>query len=131
MEMKKIACGVILAVASMTTVMATEVGAPAPGPAASGASLAVPALGSLVGVSLVGDDGGEDNKAAPPHLRQLTRWREFVKDAQDSINWMITNIFIFIPAKAILPSDKLSDMFLPTIILYAALILVAKVFTTR
>ena len=53
MEMKKIACGVVLAAASMTAVMAAEVGAPAPGPAASGASVAVPALGSLVGASLV------------------------------------------------------------------------------
>ncbi|CAH2058441.1 unnamed protein product [Thlaspi arvense] len=47
MEMKNIACGVLFAAASMTTVMAAEVGAPAPGPASSGASLAVPALGSL------------------------------------------------------------------------------------
>ncbi|CAN7103161.1 unnamed protein product [Brassica rapa subsp. narinosa] len=47
MEMKKIACGVLFAAASMTAVMATEVGAPAPGPAASGASVVVPALGSL------------------------------------------------------------------------------------
>ncbi|KAL0740003.1 LOW QUALITY PROTEIN: hypothetical protein Bca4012_081516 [Brassica carinata] len=47
MEMKKIACGVLFAAASMTAVMATEAGAPAPGPAASGASVAVPALGSL------------------------------------------------------------------------------------
>ncbi|KAL0786161.1 hypothetical protein Bca101_002407 [Brassica carinata] len=53
MEMKTIACGVLFAAASMTTVMATDVGAPAPGPAASGASVAVPALGSLVGASLV------------------------------------------------------------------------------
>ncbi|VVB03063.1 unnamed protein product [Arabis nemorensis] len=53
MEMKKIAFGVVFAAAFMTAVMATEVGAPAPGPAASGASLAVPALGSLVGASLV------------------------------------------------------------------------------
>ncbi|CAL9246006.1 unnamed protein product, partial [Arabidopsis halleri] len=54
MEMKKIACGVLFAAASMTAVMAAdEVGAPAPGPAASAASVALPALGSLVGASLV------------------------------------------------------------------------------
>lgn len=52
MEMKKIACGVVFVAASMTAVMAAEVGAPAPGPS-SGASVAVPALGSLVGASLV------------------------------------------------------------------------------
>ncbi|KAH0912313.1 hypothetical protein HID58_035634 [Brassica napus] len=47
MEMKKIACGVIFAAASMTAVMAVEeAGAPAPGPA-SAASAALPALGSL------------------------------------------------------------------------------------
>ncbi|KAL0725484.1 hypothetical protein Bca4012_040083 [Brassica carinata] len=47
MEMKKIACGVLFAAASMTAVMAIEeAGAPAPGPA-SAASVALPALGSL------------------------------------------------------------------------------------
>ncbi|KAF8095787.1 hypothetical protein N665_0322s0008 [Sinapis alba] len=53
MEMKKIACGVLFAAASMSAVMAIEeAGAPAPGPA-SAASVALPALGSLVGASLV------------------------------------------------------------------------------
>ncbi|KAG2258324.1 hypothetical protein Bca52824_077618 [Brassica carinata] len=53
MEMKKIAFGVLFAAASMTAVMAVEeAGAPAPGPA-SAASAALPALGSLVGASLV------------------------------------------------------------------------------
>ncbi|KAF2591742.1 hypothetical protein F2Q70_00041081 [Brassica cretica] len=51
MEMKKIACGVLFAAASMTAVMAVEeAGAPAPGPA-SAASAALPALGSLIGAS--------------------------------------------------------------------------------
>ncbi|VVB06069.1 unnamed protein product [Arabis nemorensis] len=62
MEMKKIACGVLFAAASMTAVMALDINnamapvdmeAPAPAPAASAASVALPALGSLVGASLV------------------------------------------------------------------------------
>ncbi|KAF3437295.1 hypothetical protein FNV43_RR20048 [Rhamnella rubrinervis] len=53
MEMRKIACAVIFAAASVSAVMAQEPSqAPAPGPA-SGASASVPVLGSLVGASLV------------------------------------------------------------------------------
>ncbi|KAM7474562.1 hypothetical protein LguiB_021805 [Lonicera macranthoides] len=51
MEMKKIACAALMAAASMSTVLAqTEAPAPAP---ASDATAALPALGSLVGASLL------------------------------------------------------------------------------
>ncbi|KAM7470306.1 hypothetical protein LguiA_008489 [Lonicera macranthoides] len=51
MEMKKIACAALVAAASMSAVLAqTEAPAPAP---ASDATAALPALGSLVGASLL------------------------------------------------------------------------------
>ncbi|KAK4757934.1 hypothetical protein SAY87_019235 [Trapa incisa] len=55
MEMKKIACAVIFAAAaSMSAVVAAEVpsAAPAPSPS-SGAAAALPAVGSLIGASVV------------------------------------------------------------------------------
>ncbi|EXC48805.1 hypothetical protein L484_000818 [Morus notabilis] len=53
MEMKKIACAVIFAAASVSAVMANDaVAAPAPAPT-GGTSASLPALGSLVGASLV------------------------------------------------------------------------------
>ncbi|KAJ4828006.1 Arabinogalactan protein 23 [Turnera subulata] len=52
MEMKKVACAVLFAAASMSAVMATEVEAPAQAPT-SGAFSSLPALGSLVGASIV------------------------------------------------------------------------------
>ncbi|KAI3935225.1 hypothetical protein MKW98_018414 [Papaver atlanticum] len=54
MDMKKISCAVLLAVAaSMNAALvgATDVQAPAPAP--SGAAVAMPVVGSLVGASLV------------------------------------------------------------------------------
>ncbi|CAI9103119.1 OLC1v1001560C1 [Oldenlandia corymbosa var. corymbosa] len=52
MEMKKIACAALVAAASMSAVLALE--APAPAPAAhSGADAALPAVGTLVGASLL------------------------------------------------------------------------------
>ncbi|KAM7509017.1 hypothetical protein LguiA_019470 [Lonicera macranthoides] len=55
MEMKKVACAALVVAASMCTAMAEiETPAPAPAPApASHATVALPALGSLVGASLV------------------------------------------------------------------------------
>ncbi|KAM7470292.1 hypothetical protein LguiA_008475 [Lonicera macranthoides] len=51
MEMKKIACAALVAVVSMSAALAqTEAPAPAP---ASAATVALPALGSLVGASLL------------------------------------------------------------------------------
>ncbi|KAM7474551.1 hypothetical protein LguiB_021794 [Lonicera macranthoides] len=51
MEMKKIACAALIAAASMSAALAqTEAPAPAP---ASDATAALPALGSLVGASLL------------------------------------------------------------------------------
>lgn len=55
MEMKKVACAVLLAAASVSTVMAhghhaTDVPAPAPAPGPSGGAAAV---GSFVGASLL------------------------------------------------------------------------------
>ncbi|CAK7330827.1 unnamed protein product [Dovyalis caffra] len=47
MEMKKIACAIIFAAASVSAVMADEVAAPAPSPT-SGASASLPVVGSLV-----------------------------------------------------------------------------------
>ncbi|PON58107.1 hypothetical protein PanWU01x14_168770 [Parasponia andersonii] len=53
MELKKISTAVIVAAASLSSVMAAnEVLAPAPGPS-SGASATLPVVGSLVGASLV------------------------------------------------------------------------------
>ncbi|XP_018834413.1 arabinogalactan protein 23-like [Juglans regia] len=57
MEMKKIACAVLVAAASMSAVLADEgheqySPAPAPGPS-SGASAGFPVVGSMVGASLV------------------------------------------------------------------------------
>ena len=52
MEMKKVACAVLVAAASMSAVMAQEVAAPAPSPT-SDASTGLPFVGSLVGASLV------------------------------------------------------------------------------
>ncbi|KAK4797627.1 hypothetical protein SAY86_029953 [Trapa natans] len=53
MEMKKISCAIIVAAAaSMSVAMAAEGSAPAPSPS-SGASAALPALGSLVGASVL------------------------------------------------------------------------------
>ena len=53
MEMKKIACAVLVATASMSAAFA-EVAAPAPAPSAtSGATSAFPVVGSLVGASLL------------------------------------------------------------------------------
>ena len=52
MEMKKIACAIIFAAASVSAVVADDAAAPAPGPS-SGASASLPVLGSLVGASLV------------------------------------------------------------------------------
>ncbi|XP_050210545.1 arabinogalactan protein 23-like [Mercurialis annua] len=49
MEMKKIACAIIFAAASVSAVMAQE--APAPSPA-NAASAGLPIVGSLVGASL-------------------------------------------------------------------------------
>ncbi|KAF9665734.1 hypothetical protein SADUNF_Sadunf16G0154600 [Salix dunnii] len=48
MEMKKIACAILFAAASVSAVMADEVAAPAPSPT-SGASVSLPVVGSLVG----------------------------------------------------------------------------------
>lgn len=50
MEMKKIACAVLIAVASATTTMAAE--APAPGPS-SGSFAVTPAIGAIAGASVV------------------------------------------------------------------------------
>ena len=53
MEMKKIACAIIFAAASVSAVVAQEATqAPAPAPA-SAAIATLPTLGSLVGASLV------------------------------------------------------------------------------
>ncbi|KAF1881061.1 hypothetical protein Lal_00023093 [Lupinus albus] len=53
MEMKKVACAVLIAAASMSAAMAaTEVPAPAPGPSTS-ASATLPIVGSLVGASVL------------------------------------------------------------------------------
>ncbi|KAM7508997.1 hypothetical protein LguiA_019450 [Lonicera macranthoides] len=53
MEMKKVACAALVAAASMCAAMAmAESQAPAPAPA-SAATAALPALGSLVGASIV------------------------------------------------------------------------------
>ncbi|XP_017978720.1 arabinogalactan peptide 23-like [Herrania umbratica] len=51
MEMKKVACAVLFAAASMSAVMA-EVAAPAPAPT-SDASASLPVVGSVVGASVV------------------------------------------------------------------------------
>ncbi|KAJ6409228.1 hypothetical protein OIU84_008846 [Salix udensis] len=51
MEMKRIACVILFAAASVSAVMADEAAAPAPSPA-SGASASLPIVGSLVGASL-------------------------------------------------------------------------------
>ncbi|KAG5238499.1 arabinogalactan peptide [Salix suchowensis] len=51
MEMKRIACAILFAAASVSAVMADEAAAPAPSPA-SGASASLPIVGSLVGASL-------------------------------------------------------------------------------
>ncbi|RRT37872.1 hypothetical protein B296_00058075 [Ensete ventricosum] len=50
MEMRKIACAVLVAAASASAALAVE--APAPGPA-SGSSTVVPAVGAVVGVSVI------------------------------------------------------------------------------
>ncbi|XVE76702.1 hypothetical protein DITRI_Ditri13aG0002700 [Diplodiscus trichospermus] len=53
MEMKKTACAILFAAASMSAVMA-EVAAPAPAPTAtSDASASLPVVGSIVGASVV------------------------------------------------------------------------------
>ncbi|KAF5752668.1 hypothetical protein HS088_TW01G00584 [Tripterygium wilfordii] len=52
MEMKKVACAVLFAAASISAVMASESPAEAPAPH-NGASMSLPAVGSLVGASLV------------------------------------------------------------------------------
>ncbi|KAH7863558.1 hypothetical protein Vadar_019112 [Vaccinium darrowii] len=49
MEMKKIVCAALVAAASVSAVLAQE----APAPAPSAASAALPAVGSLVGASLL------------------------------------------------------------------------------
>ncbi|EEF49159.1 arabinogalactan protein 23 [Ricinus communis] len=49
MEMKKVACAILFAAASMSAVMAQEAPAPAP---ANAASASLPVVGSLVGASL-------------------------------------------------------------------------------
>ncbi|XP_009364995.2 arabinogalactan protein 23-like [Pyrus x bretschneideri] len=57
MEMKKIACALLFAAASVSSVMAHEghAHAPAPGPGAApnDASVSLPVLGSVVGASVV------------------------------------------------------------------------------
>ncbi|TQD85055.1 hypothetical protein C1H46_029339 [Malus baccata] len=56
MEMKKIACAVLFATASVSAVMAHEGHADAPGPtggAPNAASASLPVFGSLVGASIV------------------------------------------------------------------------------
>ncbi|WOL12064.1 arabinogalactan protein 23-like [Canna indica] len=50
MEMRKIACAVLVAAASATAAMAAE--APAPGPA-SGSFAVTPAVGAVIGASVV------------------------------------------------------------------------------
>ncbi|MQM21140.1 hypothetical protein Taro_054174 [Colocasia esculenta] len=52
MEMKKIACAVLLAAASATAVLAGDAASPAPAPT-SGSSAAVPVVGSLVGATVL------------------------------------------------------------------------------
>ncbi|CAI0428217.1 unnamed protein product [Linum tenue] len=53
MEMKKVACAaVVFAAASMSAALAQEAAAPAPAPT-SGAAGVLPAIGSLVGASIV------------------------------------------------------------------------------
>lgn len=53
MEMKKIACAVLFAAATVSAVVAhDEALAPAPGPS-SGAASGLPAIGSLIGASLL------------------------------------------------------------------------------
>ena len=51
MEMKKIACAVLVAAASMSAAVA-QIEAPAPAPA-SDATVALPAIGSLIGASIL------------------------------------------------------------------------------
>ncbi|KAL7168945.1 hypothetical protein ACSBR2_034052 [Camellia fascicularis] len=51
MDMKKIACAVLISAASMSAVFA-EVSSPAPAPT-SDAALALPVVGSLVGASVL------------------------------------------------------------------------------
>ncbi|KAJ4842567.1 Arabinogalactan protein 23 [Turnera subulata] len=57
MEMKKVACAVLFVAASLSAVMAEEVAAPAQAPTGgapkSGATASLPALGSLLGASIV------------------------------------------------------------------------------
>lgn len=59
MEMKKIACAVLVAAASMSAVLASEGPAMAPSPTTTGgaahsaANAALPAVGTLVGASLL------------------------------------------------------------------------------
>ncbi|RDX94896.1 hypothetical protein CR513_22660, partial [Mucuna pruriens] len=52
MDMKKVTCVVLIAAASVVAVAATEVPAAAPGPS-SGASTALPLVGSFVGASVL------------------------------------------------------------------------------
>ncbi|XP_038724168.1 arabinogalactan protein 23-like [Tripterygium wilfordii] len=52
MEMKKVACAVLFAAASISAVAASESPAAAPAPH-NAASVSLPAVGSLVGASLV------------------------------------------------------------------------------
>ncbi|XP_022932375.1 arabinogalactan peptide 23-like [Cucurbita maxima] len=53
MEMKKITCAVLFAAATVTAAVAqNEASAPAPGPT-SAATVGLPAIGSLIGASLL------------------------------------------------------------------------------
>ncbi|OMO69783.1 hypothetical protein CCACVL1_19274 [Corchorus capsularis] len=52
MEMKKAACAVLFAAASMSAVMAAQVEAPAPAPT-SAASATLPLIGSILGAKLL------------------------------------------------------------------------------
>ncbi|KAL9660955.1 hypothetical protein QQ045_025774 [Rhodiola kirilowii] len=51
MEMKKVACAVLVAAASMSAVLAVESPAAAPGPS-SDASATIPVIGSLLGATV-------------------------------------------------------------------------------
>ncbi|CAL9039470.1 unnamed protein product [Musa banksii] len=52
MEMRKIACAVLVAAAAATTALATEAPAAAPGPA-SASFAAIPAVGAVIGASVL------------------------------------------------------------------------------
>ncbi|CAL9134011.1 unnamed protein product [Musa textilis] len=52
MEMRKIACAVLVAAAAATTALATEAPAAAPGPA-SASFAATPAVGAVIGASVL------------------------------------------------------------------------------